>query len=191
MCTQIPLPPRSAFGIWWSHYEAYSEEYFVRSVVDGFANLSLPLNHVNFDVDWHRKRGCHTYRSSANPDYAQSPNFVFPHSRLSSLDRCRNAAAGRAGGQNCEPYNGYSWNETLFPDSMSLPERMRAGFGGRVPPLSFGVNTHRCNCALPAFAITFLVTLPQFCLSRPFGPVFALTTSFLTQFPWRWALRIT
>lgn len=49
----IPLVPRSALGVWYSHYEAYTMQSFEQNALAGFLNFSLPLNRVNFDVNWH------------------------------------------------------------------------------------------------------------------------------------------
>jgi hypothetical protein len=47
------MPPLSAFGIWWSRYWVYSSKSFTEQVLDGYADHSLPLNHVVMDMDWH------------------------------------------------------------------------------------------------------------------------------------------
>lgn len=47
------LPPSSAYGVWWSHWEKYSQAQFDAEVLQGYRNHSLPLNHVMLDVDWH------------------------------------------------------------------------------------------------------------------------------------------
>lgn len=47
------LAPASAYGVWWSHWQAFSQSQFVSDILGGYANYSLPLNHVVLDVDWH------------------------------------------------------------------------------------------------------------------------------------------
>lgn len=42
--------PRSAFGVWWSRYYPYSDATFVDEVLTGYANNSIPLNNVVFDM---------------------------------------------------------------------------------------------------------------------------------------------
>lgn len=49
---RIPLPPRYAFGYWWSRYWAYSDKE-LRSLVDKFDAYGIPLDVVVVDMDWH------------------------------------------------------------------------------------------------------------------------------------------
>ncbi len=49
---RIPLPPRFAFGIWWSRYWAYSDQE-LDDLVRGFHENSTPLNVLVIDMDWH------------------------------------------------------------------------------------------------------------------------------------------
>jgi hypothetical protein len=49
----ISLPPRSVFGVWWSHWQPFTQEEFVDTILGGYANFSLPLDHAVLDVDWH------------------------------------------------------------------------------------------------------------------------------------------
>jgi alpha-glucosidase len=49
---RIPLPPRFAFGVWWSRYWAYSDQEIDR-LVDGFRENSTPLDVLVIDMDWH------------------------------------------------------------------------------------------------------------------------------------------
>jgi alpha-glucosidase (family GH31 glycosyl hydrolase) len=48
----IPLPPRFAFGTWWSRYWAYSDQEF-EDLVRGFRNNDVPLDVLVIDMDWH------------------------------------------------------------------------------------------------------------------------------------------
>jgi alpha-glucosidase (family GH31 glycosyl hydrolase) len=48
----ISLPPRYAFGFWWSRWWAYSEHEF-RELVDNFHNYQIPLEVLVVDMDWH------------------------------------------------------------------------------------------------------------------------------------------
>ena len=45
------LLPRAAFGVWWSRYYPYSQQTFTDEVLSGYANNSIPLNMVVFDMD--------------------------------------------------------------------------------------------------------------------------------------------
>jgi alpha-glucosidase (family GH31 glycosyl hydrolase) len=49
---KIPLPPRYAFGYWWSRYWSYSDNE-VRQMVDNFSKYNLPLDVFVVDMDWH------------------------------------------------------------------------------------------------------------------------------------------
>jgi hypothetical protein len=49
---RIPLPPRFAFGVWWSRYWAYSDEQFDELVKD-FRENDTPLDVLVIDMDWH------------------------------------------------------------------------------------------------------------------------------------------
>jgi alpha-glucosidase len=49
---RIPMPPRFAFGIWWSRYWAYSDEEF-EQLVREFEARTLPLDVLVVDMDWH------------------------------------------------------------------------------------------------------------------------------------------
>ncbi len=52
---RIPLPPRFAFGIWWSRYWAYSDQE-LDQLVRGFRENSTPLDVLVIDMDWHINR---------------------------------------------------------------------------------------------------------------------------------------
>lgn len=49
---KVPLPPRYAFGYWWSRYWAYSDNEY-RSLVGDFKNYDIPLDVMVIDMDWH------------------------------------------------------------------------------------------------------------------------------------------
>jgi len=49
---RIPLPPRFAFGTWWSRYWAYSDQEF-EDLVRGFRSNDVPLDVLVIDMDWH------------------------------------------------------------------------------------------------------------------------------------------
>ena len=48
----MPLPPRYAFGVWWSRYWAYTDTEF-RGLVDDFDRYDVPLDVLVVDMDWH------------------------------------------------------------------------------------------------------------------------------------------
>uniref|UniRef100_E6QHP9 Glycoside hydrolase, family 31 n=1 Tax=mine drainage metagenome TaxID=410659 RepID=E6QHP9_9ZZZZ len=49
---RIPLPPRFAFGAWWSRYWAYSDQEIL-DIIHGFHENSTPLDVFVIDMDWH------------------------------------------------------------------------------------------------------------------------------------------
>jgi alpha-glucosidase len=49
---RIPLPPRFAFGVWWSRYWAYSDQE-LDELVRGFRENDTPLDVFVIDMDWH------------------------------------------------------------------------------------------------------------------------------------------
>jgi alpha-glucosidase len=49
---RIPLPPRFAFGVWWSRYWAYSDQE-LNDLVKGFRENDVPLDVLVIDMDWH------------------------------------------------------------------------------------------------------------------------------------------
>jgi alpha-glucosidase len=49
---RIPLPPRFAFGIWWSRYWAYTDEELQQLVMQ-FHDHNVPLDVLVIDMDWH------------------------------------------------------------------------------------------------------------------------------------------
>lgn len=49
---KIPLPPRFAFGAWWSRYWSYTDQEFDQ-LIDGFHQHTTPLDVLVIDMDWH------------------------------------------------------------------------------------------------------------------------------------------
>ena len=49
---RIPLPPRFAFGTWWSRYWAYSDQE-LDDLIQGFHENDTPLDVLVIDMDWH------------------------------------------------------------------------------------------------------------------------------------------
>jgi alpha-glucosidase len=49
---KIPMPPRFAFGAWWSRYWAYTDAELERLVQD-FQRYDVPLDVLVIDMDWH------------------------------------------------------------------------------------------------------------------------------------------
>ena len=53
---RIPLPPRFAFGAWWSRFWAYSDQEIL-NIVQGFHENDTPLDVFVIDMDWHINQG--------------------------------------------------------------------------------------------------------------------------------------
>jgi alpha-glucosidase (family GH31 glycosyl hydrolase) len=49
---RIPLPPRFAFGVWWSRYWAYTDAE-LQDLVREFHDHTVPLDVLVIDMDWH------------------------------------------------------------------------------------------------------------------------------------------
>lgn len=49
---KIPLPPRYAFGYWWSRYWSYSDNE-LRELLRKFRMYDIPLDVLVIDMDWH------------------------------------------------------------------------------------------------------------------------------------------
>ncbi len=49
---KIPLPPRYAFGYWWSRYWIYGENE-MKELVTTFKELGVPMDVMIIDMDWH------------------------------------------------------------------------------------------------------------------------------------------
>lgn len=55
---RIPLPPRFAFGAWWSRYWAYSDQE-LDELANGFRENNTPIDVFVIDMDWHKTLGMH------------------------------------------------------------------------------------------------------------------------------------
>ncbi|MGH9564166.1 MAG: TIM-barrel domain-containing protein, partial [Terracidiphilus sp.] len=62
---RIPLPPRFAFGVWWSRYWAYSDQE-LDDLVQGFRENDTPLDVLVIDMDWHNTLGMHFNQNDAS-----------------------------------------------------------------------------------------------------------------------------
>lgn len=49
---KVPLPPRYAFGYWWSRYWCYTDNE-LRDLIDRFHEYNIPLDVLVIDMDWH------------------------------------------------------------------------------------------------------------------------------------------
>lgn len=64
-----PMPPKYAFGYWWSRYWQYSDNEF-RDLVSNFRSLDIPIDVLIVDMDWHETWGLRK-GSSPKDDYGQ------------------------------------------------------------------------------------------------------------------------
>jgi len=53
---RVPLPPRYAFGTWWSRYWPYTDAGLIR-LVEEFGRNGIPLDVLLVDMDWHETFG--------------------------------------------------------------------------------------------------------------------------------------
>lgn len=75
---RIPLPPRFAFGAWWSRYWAYSDQE-LRELVDGFHQNSVPLDVFVIDMDWHQTFGRHFREQDASGHARGWSGYTWDH----------------------------------------------------------------------------------------------------------------
>jgi alpha-glucosidase (family GH31 glycosyl hydrolase) len=63
---KIPLPPRFAFGAWWSRYWSYTDQEF-EDLVHNFRAHEVPLDVLVIDMDWHPTFGSHWWDGKMDP----------------------------------------------------------------------------------------------------------------------------
>ena len=90
---KIPLPPRYAFGYWWSRYWAYSDREFKDLVAD-FRRYDIPIDVLIIDMDWH-----------------------LTHGGLKNIKNPKKDPFGEMLG-----WTGYTWNKALFPEPRKFIE---------------------------------------------------------------------
>lgn len=90
---KIPMPPRYAFGYWWSRYWAYSDREFKDLVAD-FRSYDIPIDVLIIDMDWH-----------------------LTHGGLKNIKNPKKDPFGELLG-----WTGYTWNKALFPEPKKFIE---------------------------------------------------------------------
>ncbi len=95
---RIPLPPRFAFGVWWSRYWAYSDQE-LDQLVRGFHENDAPLNVLVIDMDWH-----------INEKQLQAGG----EGRQVTSEKGQTEIVDQSGQRL--GWSGYTWNKLLFPD---------------------------------------------------------------------------
>jgi alpha-glucosidase len=93
---KIPLPPRFAFGAWWSRYWAYSDQELLE-LAKSFRSNDVPLDVFVIDMDWHPVFKSQTWW---NPEMDAS--------------------------DHPKGWTGYSWNRLLFPDPKQFLKDLHA-----------------------------------------------------------------
>jgi alpha-glucosidase (family GH31 glycosyl hydrolase) len=97
---RIPLPPRFAFGTWWSRYWDYSDQE-IEEIIHGFRQNSTPLDVFVIDMGWHI-----------------------------SLDQLKAMGQGDKHDQDQSGHylgwSGYTWNKVLFPYPGDFLDRLHA-----------------------------------------------------------------
>lgn len=53
---KIPMPPKYAFGYWWSRYWTYSDTE-LKALVNDFKTYNIPMDVMVIDMDWHNTWG--------------------------------------------------------------------------------------------------------------------------------------
>jgi alpha-glucosidase (family GH31 glycosyl hydrolase) len=115
----IPLPPRFAFGAWWSRYWAYADQE-LDDLVRGFREDDVPLDVLVIDMEWHKTFGIGWY----SPEKDQSGHtkgwtgyswnrllFPYPEQFLSNLHK-----EGLKVTLNLHPASGVQPWEDAYPE---------------------------------------------------------------------------
>ena len=97
---QTPMLPRYVLGNWWSRYYVYNEKSYL-SLLDKFAENSIPLTVATIDMDWH-------YSTTLDKDF-----------EITKSGKNTDYYGGNDG------WTGYSWNKELFPDYKRLLRKVK------------------------------------------------------------------
>lgn len=97
---RIPLPPRFAFGAWWSRYWDYSDQE-IEEIIRGFHENSTPLDVFVIDMGWHK-----SLEQLKALGYGDEHNEDKSHHSLG--------------------WSGYTWNDVLFPYPHLFLDRLHA-----------------------------------------------------------------
>lgn len=104
---KIPLPPRYAFGYWWSRWWAYSEHEF-KQLIKNFEDYRIPLEVLVIDMDWH-------YTDEAHGGWTGWTwnDWLFPdHKRFLNNLRDKNLKVT----MNLHPASGIKKFESTYPE---------------------------------------------------------------------------
>lgn len=88
---KIPIPPKYAFGVWWSKWWSYTDTE-LKALVNEYRDFGVPLDVLVIDMDWHL--------TDIEPLYSgKNLRSMYPDS------------------DHINPgWTGYTWNKTYFPD---------------------------------------------------------------------------
>lgn len=104
---KVPLPPRYAFGYWWSRYWCYTDNE-LRDLVRNFRTHDIPLDVMVIDMDWHYTdpgRGGwtgFTWNRGLFPDPAGLLGYLKQEGMQVTL--------------NLHPADGVAWFEKQYPE---------------------------------------------------------------------------
>ena len=70
----IPMPPRFAFGYWWSRYWTYSDDE-LRTLIREMRNYDVPIDVLIIDMDWHETYGLTSFGAKRDP-FGQSVGWT-------------------------------------------------------------------------------------------------------------------
>ena len=104
---KMPLPPRYAFGYWWSRYWLYSDKE-VRNLAKDLRNYGFPLDVLVIDMDWHyteKDRGGWTgwtWNKELFPNYRRLLKDLNDDNLKVTL--------------NLHPADGVDWYEEKYPE---------------------------------------------------------------------------
>lgn len=143
---KIPMPPRFAFGLWWSRYWGYTDEEF-KGLVNEFETHGVPLEVLVIDMDWHltfNQRWDREVKDQAGQTlgwtgYTWDPNFFpDPEGFLAWCER-----RGLRTPLNLHPASGIQPHEKHYPEmarSMGIDPATRKYVPFDIVDKKFAVN---------------------------------------------------
>ena len=144
------LLPRSAFGVWWSRYWPYTQDSIVSEVLQGYANYSIPLNNLVFDMDWCARHCIFANRLQVvSRVHATLPPPLPPPPSTRHMEPTD---------KTCESWGNWDVNTTKFPDIVTFAQQLHEHGNVTGSPLKLSVNVHpqtgidHCDSRYPAFA---------------------------------------
>jgi hypothetical protein len=97
---RIPVPPRFAFGTWWSRYWDYSDQE-IEEIIRDFHQNSTPLDVFVIDMGWHTSK-----------EQLEAMGEGDKH----GMDQSKHSLG----------WSGYTWNKELFPYPELFLDRLHA-----------------------------------------------------------------